>query len=102
MKITLYATFKQLAGQKNLEVPLSPGCTVRTAIEEIVNTYPVLRSHWFNAAGELHAHVHVFVNGNEVPTLPDAFETRLAETDELDFFPPVAGGGGAAAHSFTG
>ncbi len=102
MKITLYATFKLLAGQKNLEVSLPPGVTVRAAIEEIVKSYPMLRTHWLNDAGELHAHVHVFVNGNEVPTLTDGFETRLAESDELDFFPPVAGGSGSIAGTLAG
>jgi sulfur-carrier protein len=92
MRVTLYATFRLLAGVKTLDVDLLDGCTVMEAIQRIVDRYPILRNAWLNQDGELHAHVHVFLNGSEVPTLPHGFETSLKTNDELDFFPPVAGG----------
>ncbi|HWR65256.1 MAG TPA: MoaD/ThiS family protein [Bellilinea sp.] len=42
--------------------------------------------------GELHAHVHGFVNGQEIPTLECGWDTPLQPEDVLDFLPPVAGG----------
>lgn len=92
MRISLYATFRQLAGQKSLAIESCEGCTVSEVIQKIVANYPALREPWLNTEGELHAHVHVFLNGAEVPTLPEGFETHISASDELDFFPPVAGG----------
>jgi molybdopterin synthase sulfur carrier subunit len=57
-----------------------------------VRQVPLLQKHWLNDAGELHAHVHCFVNGNDVGTLPEKWHSRLHTGDVLDFIPPVAGG----------
>lgn len=92
VKINLYATFRLIAGIKYFELDLPPGVPVLSAIHQIVERYPVLRPHWLNEAGELHAHVHVFVNGHDIQTLPAGLDTRLQADDTLDFFPPVAGG----------
>ena len=92
MRVNLYATFREHAGVKHFILDQPSGISVGEAIRRIVECYPVLHDHWLNDRGELHAHVHVFVNGSEVFTLPDALETRLQAEDTLDFFPPVAGG----------
>ena len=65
---------------------------IQQAVEAIVQRYPALRRHWLDEAGEIHAHVHIFVNGEEYLTLPEAERTPLQPQDSLDFFPPVAGG----------
>ncbi len=92
MQVNLYATFRLLAGLKTFDLPLPPGASVAQAVESIVERYPVLRSHWLDESGSLHAHVLLFVNGREVRTLPDEMQTPLQPGDVLDFFPPVAGG----------
>jgi len=92
MQANLYATFRMLAGVKTVEIDLPAGATVRQAVEAIVTQLPVLRSHWLNEAGELHAHVHIFLNGEDVSTLPSGLDTALQRSDGLEFFPPVAGG----------
>lgn len=96
MQANLYATFRLLAHTKTLTVPLTAGSTVMQAVEAVISELPVLRSHWLDQDGSLHAHVHVFVNGNDVATLEQGMETPLQSTDVLDFFPPVAGGYGFA------
>lgn len=92
MQVNLYATFRLIAKTRCLNLELPPGSTVRQAVEEIVTRLPELRSHWLNAEGQIHAHVHGFVNGRDVATLPLEWETPLQVEDVLDFFPPVAGG----------
>ena len=92
MQVNLYATFRLLAGQKSFEVHLPPGATAAQAAECIVERYPVLREHWLDEQGELHAHVLLFINGHEARTLPEGLNTPLHPADVLDFFPPVAGG----------
>ncbi len=92
MIINLYATFRLLAGTKQIFIHLPEHGTVRQALETAVQQVPVLRPHWMNEAGELHAHVHVLVNGQDVSTLPQGLDTPLQASDVLDIFPPVAGG----------
>lgn len=92
MQANLYATFRLLAGVKVIPLDLQDGKTIQEAILAIIEKHPVLRSHWLNQVGELHAHVHVFLNGVDTSTLPDGLQTRLKCEDNLDFFPPVAGG----------
>ncbi|MBE3039877.1 MAG: MoaD family protein [Chloroflexi bacterium] len=87
-----YATFRLHAGIKNFAVDLPAGTNVQQAVLEIVRRYPVLQKDWLDETGELHAHVHILVDGNEVNTLPDQLETQLRTETVLDFFPPVAGG----------
>lgn len=92
MQVNLYATFRLIAGARSLELNLPEGTTVRQAVDEILARLPDLRPHWVNAQNEIHAHVHGFVNGKDVSTLPQGWETPLQSGDVLDFFPPVAGG----------
>lgn len=92
MRVTLFANFREHAGVKSFDLDLPAQVTIQQAVEAIVQRYPALRRHWLNEAGEIHAHVHIFVNGEEYLTLPEAERTPLQPQDSLDFFPPVAGG----------
>jgi sulfur-carrier protein len=92
MRVNLYATFRLAAHVKSFDIDLPPGTTVRASIEAIAERYPVLRPHWLDESGDLHAHVHVFLNGDDIATLSTGLDTPLQPTDTLDFFPPVAGG----------
>jgi molybdopterin synthase sulfur carrier subunit len=92
MQVNLYATFRLAAGFKHLQIDLPQGSTIYTLVLAIVDQYPVLRTHWLDIENQLHAHVHIFLNGNEITTLPDDLQTRLNPADVVDFFPPVAGG----------
>lgn len=92
MRFNLYATFRLLAGQKMFVLDLPGGTTVRQAVQALVDHCPVLRPHWLDGAGEIHAHVHIFVNGQDINTLDQGEDLVLQPDDALDFFPPVAGG----------
>jgi len=92
MQVNLYATFRLLAGEKSLYIDLPEGATVRELITAVVERLPVLRTHWLSDNGELHAHVHIFVNGEDVQNLPDGLDTRLPANATVDCLPPVAGG----------
>jgi molybdopterin converting factor small subunit len=92
MQVNLYASFRLHAGLKSFTLDLPDGSTVRQAVLKIVNLYPPLGKDWLDSHGSLHAHVHIIVDGNDISTLPDGYDTRLFAGSELDFFPPVAGG----------
>lgn len=92
MQVNLYATFRLIAGCKTLTLDLPAGTSLRAAVEHILAQLPVLTPHWVDEQGEMHAHVHAFINGSDAATLPDGWETALQPEDVIDFFPPVAGG----------
>lgn len=92
MQFNLYATFRVLAGVKTIQIDLPQGATIRQAVDAVIAERPVLRQHWLDATGDLHVHVHIFVDGQDVQTLPLGLETPLSTTSVLDFFPPVGGG----------
>ena len=88
----LFATFRLVAGVKSIDLDLSNGATIMDAVRRITELVPVLRPHWLDSAGELHAHVHIFHNGEEFALLPASLKTILQPGDTLEFLPPVAGG----------
>lgn len=88
----LFATFRLVAGVKTIDLDLPAHATILDGVRRITELYPVLRPHWFDSDGTLHAHVHVFHNGEDVALLPQGLQTRLQPEDKLEFFPPVAGG----------
>lgn len=92
MQFNLYATFRLLAGVKTIQIDLPAGTTVQQAVHAVVDQRPVLRSHWLNEEGTIHAHVHIFVNGHDVQNMELGDHTPLQPADVLDFFPPVGGG----------
>ena len=92
MNINFYATLRQITGKKTVVLDLSDGITVREMLEKAFEEYPPLRKELMTAQNELHGHVHVFVNGRDVPYLVDVLETRISSSDKLDIFPAVGGG----------
>ncbi len=92
MQANLYANFRLHAGVKTISLDLPAGTTVYQAVMHIVSLYPALRKDWLDENDCLHAHVHVFIDGSEIGTLPLGIETSLQPENVLDFFPPVAGG----------
>jgi molybdopterin synthase sulfur carrier subunit len=92
MQLNLYATFRLIAGIKTIILDLPEGTTVRQAVQACVDQIPVLQSHWLDESGNIHAHVHIFINGHDVQNMELKDDTPLQPTDVLDFFPPVGGG----------
>lgn len=92
MKVNFYATLRQITGRKTLEFALPAGTTVRRLIQEVTSRYPAMRPMLLTETGELHGHVHVFINGRDAPYLKIALETMLASDDTVDIFPATGGG----------
>ncbi len=92
MNINFYATLRIITGKKTVTLDLPGEFSVREVLEKIFEAYPALRTELMSAENELHGHVHVFVNGRDVPYLADLLETRISSADKLDIFPAVGGG----------
>ena len=71
-------------GLESIEVP---GATVRACIEAVEAGHPGFTAQVFDASGEPHGFVKLFVNGDQVP--PDA---DVAEGDEVEVIAAIAGG----------
>ena len=92
MKVSFYATLRQIVGQKTIDVDIPDGATVGQLIDAIVAAYPVLRPELLDEKGDLHGHIHFFINGRDVPYLEHQIDTVLHPDDIITVFPPVGGG----------
>jgi len=75
-----------------VEFEIPEGANVGQLLDEIVRKFPELRSELLDDKGQLYRHVHVFVNGRDVPYTEDKLETVLKSDDVISVFPAVAGG----------
>lgn len=92
MNIHFYANFRQIVGGKTIELDVPAGPTLHDLISILVNRFPALGPAMTAESGQLLPFIHLFVNGRDAQFLPDGFATRIAPTDKIDIFPPVAGG----------
>ncbi len=91
MQVKLYASLRQAAGTKMVDVDYHPGIIVRHVLLEVTRQYPVLEKYVWNDQDELSDLVHVFANGVNIRHL-SGLDTQLKEADHLDIFPPLVGG----------
>ena len=92
MKVTFYATLRQIVGGRSADFSLPEGATVGHLLDEIINRYPAIGRELLNEHGELYPHVHFFINGRDVPYLEDGMQTVLRPDDTITVFPAVGGG----------
>jgi molybdopterin synthase sulfur carrier subunit len=92
VRINFYATLRQIVGGKTLDLEIPQGATVRQLLDEIIRAYPLIKRELFNENGELYGHVHVLVNGRDVPYLENVLDTVLSPQDIVTIFPAVGGG----------
>jgi len=67
------------------------GTTVRDVFDDLVRRYPGLRPSLLTPEGEMHRHLNVFVNDDDVRYL-GKLEAKVGEADTLTLMPAVAGG----------
>jgi MoaD family protein len=87
----LFATLRDLTGQKEMTVPFQDGQTVRQLIEDIRDIHPRLAEEIVNEEGEMTGLVHILVHGRNTEWL-QGLDTTIKETDQLVLMPPTAGG----------
>jgi sulfur-carrier protein len=92
MKVNFYATLREIVGQKTIDFEIPPGSTIGYLIQHIAGRFPALRPAIMDSEGELLRHVHVFVNGRDVPFLENQMDTVLKAEDVIGIFPAVGGG----------
>ncbi len=91
MQVKLYASLRQAAGTKMMDVEIQPGSTIRDVLIEVTRLFPVLEKSIWKDQGELTEFVHVFINGENIRHMA-GLETTLKPEDHVDIFPPLVGG----------
>jgi molybdopterin synthase sulfur carrier subunit len=90
--VRLYAFLRELAGEREIDVALPDGATVRDVLSRLGELRPVLAQRLPGTDDTIPPSVNVFVNGRDVRDL-DGLDTRVMPDDEVTIVPPVAGGG---------
>ena len=67
------------------------GTTIAVLLDNIVLRYPTLKTHLFDAKGDLRRHFNIFVNGVHSREL-NGMETILKEDDKVILMASAAGG----------
>lgn len=80
VQLRFFAAPREVVGAASLDFEVRPGATVAELRAAVLQRWPAL-APW-------EEHLHVAVNKEFAPP-----EQRLAEGDEVAFFPPVSGGG---------
>jgi molybdopterin synthase sulfur carrier subunit len=86
-----YLTFRELVGERRLEV--EKGLTVRALLEQLeAQLGESFTVQVMDRRGSRQQHVPVLLNGRHCTHLPDGLDTELSDGDQVDLFPPLAGG----------
>lgn len=91
MQVKLYASLRQAAGTKMMDIDVHQGTTIGDVLAEVTRRYPVLVKFIWKNQGELSELAHVFINGVNIHHLSN-LETPLKPEDHVDIFPPLVGG----------
>ena len=90
--IRLFATLRDIAGQKEIEIPFEDGQTVHQLIHTISTAYPALGDKIIDPEGNLTGLVHILVDGRHVHWMEDGLESVVRDKDNVVLLPPTAGG----------
>jgi len=103
-RVNLYATLRDLTGERQVT---ASGKTVREVLKHLAERWPALEKELLEG-DRVKDGYSIFVNGRDIRYLK-GLDTPLSEDDELDLFPPVAGGarfegvfGGVSPEQFEG
>ncbi|MGB6837367.1 MAG: ubiquitin-like small modifier protein 1 [Dehalococcoidia bacterium] len=89
--VRLYASLRELAGDRTVEVLLPDGATVRDVLIRLVELRPGLAGHVLDGEGQVPQYVGVFVDGRDIRYL-QGLDTPVRPENEVYIFPPTAGG----------
>jgi sulfur-carrier protein len=67
------------------------GATVGEVFDDLIRQHPGLKSQLLTDAGELHRHLNVFLNDDDIRYL-GKLDAKVEERDTLTLMPAVAGG----------
>ena len=91
MQVKFYASLRQAAGIKMMEVEFQEGMTIHDVLCMVTDQYPVLNNFIWREQGALSEHAHIFINSHDIRHLA-GLATVMKPEDRVDVFPPLVGG----------
>ena len=92
MKVNFFATLRDIAGGKTVEIPIDHGVTAKEVLDAIITKFPAMKKELLHENGRMFGHVHFFINGRDVQFTENDFETKIMPEDVINVFPAVGGG----------
>jgi molybdopterin synthase sulfur carrier subunit len=92
VQVRFFATLRAIVGAKTVDVELSDGASVLDLARVLAERYPALAEYFFDEDGEIGRLVHFMVDGRSSRWLPEKGRTVIGPDNEIDVFPPAAGG----------
>jgi len=92
MKVNFFATLRDIAGGKTVEIPIDHGATAREVLDAIITKFPAMKKELLHEDGRMFGHVHFFVNGRDIQFTENDLETKITPEDVINVFPAVGGG----------
>jgi molybdopterin synthase sulfur carrier subunit len=89
--VRLFGSLRELAGEREIDVSLPDGATVRDLINRLGELRPILAQRLLDEDGNIPRSVNVFVNGRDIRDL-GGLDTPVMPDDEVTLLPPAAGG----------
>lgn len=90
VKVRFFATYRDLAGVRELEVEVPDNTTVLTLAKILEEKFPKLKGRLIER-DRIREETKVLVNGRNIEWL-DRENTKISDGYTVAFFPPVAGG----------
>ena len=90
--IKFYSTLRDISGKKAVEINMPDGTTIQQLATEIVELYPKMRKDLLDENGKTHGHVHIFVDGLDVPFLSNNTSEVISNNSVVDVFHAIGGG----------
>lgn len=72
-------------------VVVAEGATVGEVFDDLIRLHPTLRDQLLTPDGELHRHLNIFLNDDDIRYL-GKLDAKVGEQDTLTLMPAVAGG----------
>jgi len=89
VEVRLPTVLRPLAGGQ--ATVKAEGATLREVLEDLTRQYPGLSGSLFTPEGDMHRHLNVFVNDDDVRYLGQ-LDAKVGEDDTVTLMPAVAGG----------
>jgi molybdopterin converting factor small subunit len=70
---------------------VAEGATVGEVFDDLIRLHPTLRDQLLTPDGELHRHLNIFLNDDDIRYL-GKLDAKVGEQDTLTLMPAVAGG----------
>ena len=93
MRIRFFANMRTVVGQDALEIEnLQGGNTLENLLASLIEQFPQIRPHLFDAAGNLRQDVPIFINGRNPRLSSEGTAAPIASYAEVCFFSPISSG----------